>query len=122
MRTPALFLALAAVLLCSTGLAVAQSPGVVTGGSSNTMIGGKPAARAGDDTTSGGPVVEGSPNVFIDGKPAATVGGRNGCGGGSSGDRRTSSSTANRWRRRAAPRAIAPGTDARLVASVRRYP
>jgi uncharacterized Zn-binding protein involved in type VI secretion len=81
MRTPALFLAVPVILLCGAGLAAAQSPGVVTGGSSDTMIGGKPAGRVGDDTTNGGPVVEGSPNVFINGKPAAIVGGRSGCGG-----------------------------------------
>jgi uncharacterized Zn-binding protein involved in type VI secretion len=74
-------LAVAVALSCGTGLAVAQAPGgVVTGGSSDTRVNGKPAARAGD-TTTGGAVVEGSPNVFINGKPAAIVGGRNGCGG-----------------------------------------
>jgi uncharacterized Zn-binding protein involved in type VI secretion len=80
MRAP-LLLAVPIILLCSAGHPAAQSAGVVTGGSSNTMIGGKPAARVGDDTTNGGPVVEGSPNVFINGKPAAIAGGRNGCGG-----------------------------------------
>jgi uncharacterized Zn-binding protein involved in type VI secretion len=59
----------------------AGQPGVVTQGSQDTTIGGKPAARVGDGTTSGAPVVEGSTNVFINGKPAAVVGCRTGCGG-----------------------------------------
>jgi uncharacterized Zn-binding protein involved in type VI secretion len=86
MRTPTL-LAITAILLCGPGVAVAQSPGspgapgVVTSGSADVMVGGKPAARQGDGTSNGGPVVEGSPNVFINGKPAAIGGGRNGCGG-----------------------------------------
>ena len=79
MRTSALFLSVPVILLCSAGLPAAQS--IVTGGSSNTMIDGKPAGRVGDHTTDGGSVVEGSPDVFINGKPAAIVGGRNGCGG-----------------------------------------
>ncbi|HWN52739.1 MAG TPA: PAAR domain-containing protein [Xanthobacteraceae bacterium] len=55
--------------------------GVVTQGSPDTIIGGKSAARVGDNTTSSAPLVEGSPNVFINGRPAAIGGGRNGCGG-----------------------------------------
>ncbi len=81
MRTP-MFLAAPVILFCAAGVAAAQSsPGVVTGGSADTTIGGKPATREGDDTTKGGPVVQGSPNVFINGKPAAIVGGNTGCGG-----------------------------------------
>jgi len=57
------------------------APGVITGGSSTTSIGGLPAARKGDTTDSGGPIVEGSKNVFIGGKPAAVLGDRTGCGG-----------------------------------------
>jgi uncharacterized Zn-binding protein involved in type VI secretion len=78
--------AAAAVLasLCAVG-ARAQDPpkvpGVVTGGSGNTSIGGVPATRKGDATTDESAVVEGSPNVFINGRPAATVGDRTGCGG-----------------------------------------
>jgi uncharacterized Zn-binding protein involved in type VI secretion len=74
------------LVLCAAALpAGAQqppgTPGVVTQGSQDTMIGGKPAARVGDGTSAGGPLVEGSSNVFINGKPAAIVGGRTGCGG-----------------------------------------
>jgi uncharacterized Zn-binding protein involved in type VI secretion len=79
MRTPALFLSVSVILLCSAGLPAAQ--GVITGGSTDTMIDGKPAGRVGDPTTNGGSVVEGAPNVFINGKPAAIVGGKIGCGG-----------------------------------------
>ncbi|HSV23575.1 MAG TPA: PAAR domain-containing protein [Xanthobacteraceae bacterium] len=68
------------VILCG-GVVAAQPAGVVTQGSPDTMIGGKPAARVGDGTTHGAPVVEGSPNVFINGRPAAIAGGRSGCGG-----------------------------------------
>lgn len=60
--------------------AVAETPGAVTGGSQDVMVGGKPAARAGD-TASDGTIVEGSSNVFINGKPAAIGGSRTGCGG-----------------------------------------
>lgn len=83
MRTSKWFPVIPAVLFFCTGIAAAQSPGpgVVTGGSSDTIVNGKPAARVGDDTSNGGAVVEGSSNVFINGKPAAVVGGKNGCGG-----------------------------------------
>lgn len=57
-----------------------QSPGVITGGSQNVMVNGKPAARQGDATT-GGALIEGSSNVFINGKPATMTGNRTGCGG-----------------------------------------
>jgi uncharacterized Zn-binding protein involved in type VI secretion len=89
MRTQKLFLAIPAVLFCSIDMAAAQTspqppaqaPGVVTGGSNDVLVNGKPAARVGDNTSNGGPVVEGSTNVFINGKPAAVVGGRTGCNG-----------------------------------------
>jgi uncharacterized Zn-binding protein involved in type VI secretion len=75
-------LAVTVALLCLAGVAAAQAPGgAVTGGSQDTLVNGKPAARVGDTTSNGGAVVEGSSNVFINGKPAAIVGGRNGCGG-----------------------------------------
>lgn len=57
-----------------------QSPGVITNGSQNVTINGKPAARQGDATT-GGALIEGSSNVFINGKPATVIGNRTGCGG-----------------------------------------
>ena len=87
MQTRFLALTIAAIWCCGLGAAAAQKSGVVTQGSPDAMIEGKPAARVGDGTTSGGPVVEGSPNVFINGRPAAVVGGKGGCGvivGGSS--------------------------------------
>jgi uncharacterized Zn-binding protein involved in type VI secretion len=59
----------------------ASVPGVVTGGSASTSIGGQAAARKGDATDGGGAIVEGSKNVFIDGKPAAVLGDRTNCGG-----------------------------------------
>lgn len=80
MQTPRL-LAIPVVLCCGVGVVAAQPAGIVTEGSPDTMIGGKPAARVGDGAASGAPVVEGSPNVFINGRPAAIAGGRNGCGG-----------------------------------------
>ncbi len=59
----------------------AGQPGAVVQGSQDVTVGGRPAARAGDATTTGAPVVEGSPDVLINGRPAAVVGGRTGCGG-----------------------------------------
>jgi len=59
----------------------ADVPGVVTGGSSSTSIGGQAAARRGDATDAAGAIVEGSNNVFIDGKRAAVLGDRTSCGG-----------------------------------------
>ena len=56
-------------------------PGVVTGGSSSTSIGGQAAARKGDSTDAGGAIIEGSKDVFIDGKPAAVLGDKTNCGG-----------------------------------------
>ena len=50
-------------------------------GSASVIIGGQPAARAGDRATCAGPadlISQGSPTVFIDGRPAARVGDR--CG------------------------------------------
>lgn len=81
MRTDWLFLPVPLAFSCGIGMAAAQPAGVITQGSPDTMIGGKPAARAGDGTASGAPAVEGSPDVFINGRPAAIAGGRNGCGG-----------------------------------------
>lgn len=77
------------VLWSSAAVAIAQdnkgapgTPGVITGGSANTSIGGQAAARRGDTTSeSGDSVVGGSNNVFINGKPAATAGDKTGCGG-----------------------------------------
>jgi uncharacterized Zn-binding protein involved in type VI secretion len=77
-----MLLSVISVIFCDgPRVVVAQSAGVVTEGSPDTIIGGKPAARVGDGTASGAPVVEGSPDVFINGRPAAIAGGRNGCGG-----------------------------------------
>jgi uncharacterized Zn-binding protein involved in type VI secretion len=81
MQTLKLSLAMPLALCCGLGVVAAQPAGVVTQGSPDTIIGGKPAARVGDGTASGGPVVEGSRDVFINGRPAAIAGGRNGCGG-----------------------------------------
>jgi uncharacterized Zn-binding protein involved in type VI secretion len=82
MHISKLSLAVTVAMLCLTGVVAAQAPGgAVTGGSQDTLVNGKPAARVRDTTTNGGAVVEGSPNVFINGKPAAIVGGRTGCGG-----------------------------------------
>jgi uncharacterized Zn-binding protein involved in type VI secretion len=80
MRTLWLLLAVPLALFCGVAMAVAQPAGAITQGSPDTMIGGKPAARAGD-SANGAPVVEGSPDVFINGRPAAIAGGRNRCGG-----------------------------------------
>jgi uncharacterized Zn-binding protein involved in type VI secretion len=57
------------------------APGVITGGSSKTLIGGQASARRGDQTDDGNAIAEGSKNVYIDGKPAAVTGSRTGCGG-----------------------------------------
>jgi murein DD-endopeptidase MepM/ murein hydrolase activator NlpD/uncharacterized Zn-binding protein involved in type VI secretion len=48
--------------------------GAVSGGSPSVLIGGQPAARAGDSACPGEIIVNGSPTVFIGGKPAARVG------------------------------------------------
>ncbi len=82
---------LAAVLMVVTGPALATDPGgqapcpagsAITSGSSNVIVGGKQAARAGDTTGCGSTIVEGSSNVFINGKPPAVQGSSTGCGGG----------------------------------------
>jgi uncharacterized Zn-binding protein involved in type VI secretion len=58
------------------------APGVITEGSTDTLIGGQAAARRGDATSDPGVALEGgSPNVFINGRPAVTLGDRTGCGG-----------------------------------------
>ncbi len=78
------------VLIAHLGLSEARAqqseggagvPGVVTGGSATTSIGGQAAARKGDATDTAGAIVEGSKDVFIDGKPAAVLGDRTNCGG-----------------------------------------
>jgi murein DD-endopeptidase MepM/ murein hydrolase activator NlpD/uncharacterized Zn-binding protein involved in type VI secretion len=48
--------------------------GAVSGGSPSVLIGGQPAARAGDSACPGEIITKGSPTVFIGGKPAARVG------------------------------------------------
>ena len=55
--------------------------GAVTSGSSDVMVEGKQAARAGDGAGCAGTIIEGSPDVFINGKPAAVQGDKTGCGG-----------------------------------------
>lgn len=57
------------------------TPGVVTDGSRDVLIGGHAAARQGDSTNNGNVTVEGSKNVFINGKPAAISGDKTDCGG-----------------------------------------
>lgn len=74
-------LAVSGAPLASAQETKATAPGVITGGSSNTSIGGLPAARKGDATDGGDAVVEGSKDVFINGKPAVTTGDKSGCGG-----------------------------------------
>src|SRR5258707_13680974 len=81
MRTLRLLLAVPVISCCGLTVVAAQPAGVVTQGSPDTMVGGKPAARVGDGTATGAPVVEGSRDVFINGRPAAIAGGRKGCGG-----------------------------------------
>jgi uncharacterized Zn-binding protein involved in type VI secretion len=72
-------LAVAVALSCGTGLAMAQAPGgVVTGGSSDTLVNGKPAVIVGGRNGCGGVVTGGSSNVFINGKPVATAGSQTG--------------------------------------------
>ncbi|NJO32184.1 MAG: hypothetical protein HC869_02745, partial [Rhodospirillales bacterium] len=82
MRT-VVVVSLSAALLASTALPPAAqdstqgtAPGVITGGSSKTLIGGQAAARRGDQTDDGNAIAEGSKNVYIDGKPAAVTGSR----------------------------------------------
>jgi len=70
----------ATTVAASAQTAVPGVPGKVTGGSSDVIVGGHPAARQ-LDTTDGGALVDGSPNVFINGKPAVTTGSRTNCGG-----------------------------------------
>src|SRR5215468_2503483 len=81
MRTLTSLLAVPVISCCGLTVVAAQPADVITQGSPDTTIGGKPAARVGDGTASGAPVVEGSRDVFINGRPAAIAGGRNGCGG-----------------------------------------
>ena len=79
---------LLAVILVSSAASLANAqdtkdgaPGVITGGSSNTSIGGLPAVRSGDTLDSGGTVVGTSKDVFINGRPAVVTGDKSGCGG-----------------------------------------
>jgi uncharacterized Zn-binding protein involved in type VI secretion len=81
MQTPNVLLAIPVILSCGLTVAAAQPAGVITQGSPDTLVGGKPAARVGDGAANGAPVVEGSRDVFINGRPAAIAGGRDGCGG-----------------------------------------
>jgi uncharacterized Zn-binding protein involved in type VI secretion len=98
MNTSIAIAALAAVLVSTPALAQAAAArigdttshgGRVTAGSSNVLIGGMPAARAGDFASCprvdvlpngeviphvGGPIVTGSSTVLINGVPAARVG------------------------------------------------
>jgi uncharacterized Zn-binding protein involved in type VI secretion len=83
---PVCALLLALLQVSNPGKVAAQQapagvPGVVTGGSSSTSIGGQAAARKGDTTDAGGAIIEGSKDVFIDGKPAAVLGDKTNCGG-----------------------------------------
>jgi len=87
---PLLRVAMLLVPFAMTGESAAQesgrqgadgSPGVITEGARGVSIGGAPAARAGDRTSSSAPIVGGSTNVFINGRPAVTVGDTTGCGG-----------------------------------------
>ena len=73
----------AAIVACAAPTASAQAPGpgVVTTGSPDVVMGGAPAARAGDMDSSGAPIAAGSTGVFINGRPAAASGSRTGCGG-----------------------------------------
>lgn len=72
-----------AALTASTALAQqgTESPETITGGSADVIVGGKPAVRAGDSSTTGNVVTGGSANVFINGRPAATAGETTSCGG-----------------------------------------
>ena len=81
LQAPKLLLAIPVMLCCGLAVVAAQPAGVITQGSPDTLVGGKPAARVGDGAANGAPVVEGSRDVFINGRPAAIAGGRNGCGG-----------------------------------------
>lgn len=56
-------------------------PSAVVDGAHSVTIGGRPAARQGDNTGSGAPLAGGSANVIINGRPAATVGSQTECGG-----------------------------------------
>jgi uncharacterized Zn-binding protein involved in type VI secretion len=40
----------------------------------SVWLDGRPVARVGDSTVSGGTIVEGEPSILIDGVPAAVVG------------------------------------------------
>ncbi|MCA0399401.1 MAG: PAAR domain-containing protein [Proteobacteria bacterium] len=67
-------------LVASPALAQ-QTPGTVVDGAPSVTIGGQPAARQQDNTSTGARVTGGSANVFINGRGAATIGSRTECGG-----------------------------------------
>ncbi|MEL7544639.1 MAG: PAAR domain-containing protein [Pseudomonadota bacterium] len=78
-------LATLVVIFLTTSAPLTRAADVVTGGSANVTVDGKPVARSGDSKTPGGksptaPIVEGSSTVFINGKPALRVGDRDACG------------------------------------------
>lgn len=74
------FIRAGAVLAAGAALAQ-QPPGTVVDGAPSVTIGGKPAARQADQTTTGAAISGGASNVFINGRPAATVGSKTECGG-----------------------------------------
>ena len=74
---------LAAVSACILAVANAQAQETrpVVSGSPDVLIGGAPAARAGDKNTGGAPIATGSTSVFVNGRPVGVTGSRTGCGG-----------------------------------------
>ena len=74
---------LAAVSACVLAVAnvQAQETSPVVSGSPDVLIGGAPAARAGDKNTGGAPIATGSTSVFVNGRPVGVTGSRTGCGG-----------------------------------------
>jgi uncharacterized Zn-binding protein involved in type VI secretion len=67
--------------LAAPAIAQDRGPGAVIGGSADTVVGGRPAARMGDPTSKSDAVIGSSSNVIINGRPAAVQGDRTGCGG-----------------------------------------
>ncbi|MEZ5792653.1 MAG: PAAR domain-containing protein [Nitratireductor sp.] len=80
MKTTALALVVASLLLPASAQAQ-NSPSQIVTGSGNVSVDGNQAATSGDTTSNGEVVTDGSSNVFINGKPAATVGSKTNCGG-----------------------------------------
>jgi uncharacterized Zn-binding protein involved in type VI secretion len=64
----------------ANGAAKESSQSLAPAGSATTIIQGKSAQRAGDATGPGAIISQGSPDVFIDGRPAAIAG--SGCANG----------------------------------------